>query len=262
MGDGGGEPVAQPSTGACGSNRGRPVPQPIYHPQTCRLCARETVYLTRSGLSDHATVHHGHWYSSKQDRYIPIPEADLAAKCRLVKLGRSHRKFRKDPADTPNPADGQDRPPKTVQSSTGQPKRSSVAQRNDMEQETAMDMVPLPDTQSVVRRPRSPSERRVTTCKVDLGGVWYTPAATSTAETGMASDTRDPRGSSSEGGMELAPSAKVSHREEKPETSVTLAPYRLPPVEDDEFMGGDDAIVWLPKLREAYRRSVRILTQI
>jgi len=146
MGDGGSEPVAQQSAGACGGSKGRPAPQPIYRPQTCHLCAREMVYLTRSGLSDHVTVHHGHLYSAKQDHYIPIPEADLAAKRQLVKLGQSHRKFRKDTADVPNPTDGQDRPPRTVQSSTGQPMRSGVARRKDMEQEMAMDTVPPPNT--------------------------------------------------------------------------------------------------------------------
>jgi len=45
MEDGGGEPLAQPSDGTSkgGRARGRLVAQPIYHPQTCRLCKRETL---------------------------------------------------------------------------------------------------------------------------------------------------------------------------------------------------------------------------
>jgi len=36
-----------------------------FRPQRCRLYANPTTtYQTQSGLLDHATVHHGHWYSS------------------------------------------------------------------------------------------------------------------------------------------------------------------------------------------------------
>ena len=96
MEPGGGEPSAQPSTG---TSRGRAVTRPIFQPQQCPLCDRPTVYITRSGLSYHATVHHVHWYSAKLDRYIPIPEEDLEAKRRLIKDGQAHRKFRVDPVD-------------------------------------------------------------------------------------------------------------------------------------------------------------------
>jgi len=171
-GDGGGEPPAQPSTGGSDVPRtsgtrgssGRRAPQPIYRPQTCRLCDRETVYLTRSGLSDHATVHHGHWYSAKQDRYIPIPEADLAAKRDLVKRGQNQRKFRKDPANPP--MNRPDRPPTRRHRITGLEMRS-VVMRRKREQAAAEDTATPPDTRSVVRWPRSPSERRLASCTVD-----------------------------------------------------------------------------------------------
>ena len=96
METGGGEPSAQPPTG---TSRDRAPTRPIFQHQRCRLCDRPTVYITRSGLSDHATVHHAHWYSVKLDRYIPIPEEDLEAKRRLIRDNQAHRKFRVDPAD-------------------------------------------------------------------------------------------------------------------------------------------------------------------
>jgi len=44
-----------------------------FEPQRWRLCANPTTaYQTRPGLSDHATVHHGHWYSSHDDTFVPI----------------------------------------------------------------------------------------------------------------------------------------------------------------------------------------------
>jgi len=109
-GDGSGEPLAQPSAEASGGSRAGSgfEPRPVYTPQACRLCCRPTVYLTRSGLSDHATVHHGHWYSAKRDEYVPIPETDLAAKRELIKKGQAHHKFRQDPTDKPPRTDRQD----------------------------------------------------------------------------------------------------------------------------------------------------------
>ena len=109
-GGGSGAPLAQPlaeAPGGCRVGSGLET-RPVYTPQACRLCCRPTVYLTRSGLSDHATVHHGHWYSAKRDEYVPIPEAELAAKRELIKRGQAHRKFRQDPADKPPRTDGQD----------------------------------------------------------------------------------------------------------------------------------------------------------
>jgi len=48
--------------------------------------------------------------------------------------------------------------------------------------------------------------------------------------------------------MELAPPAKAQHPERMPKASTTLAPYRLPPVEDDEVMGGADKIGLAPEI--------------
>jgi len=167
-GDGGGEPPAQPSTGGSNVRRpsgtrgssGRQAPQPIYRPQACRLCDRETVYLTRSGLSDHATIHHRHWYSAKQDRYVPIPEADLAAKRDLVKPGQTHRKFRQDPADVPNPTDGRDKPTGGRRLRvTGLRTPTDPKRRRDEPDPPVDDTGPPPDTREVVRRPYAPSER-------------------------------------------------------------------------------------------------------
>ena len=73
MGDGNGGPLAQPSAGASGGSRVGSgfEPHAVYMPQACRLCCRPTIYLTCSGLSDHATVHHGHWYSAKGMNMCP-----------------------------------------------------------------------------------------------------------------------------------------------------------------------------------------------
>jgi len=235
--------------------------RPIYTPQACRLCTRSTIYLTRSGLSDHATVHHGHWYSAKYDRYVPIPEAELAAKRDLVKRGQSHRKFRKDPAD--HSTDGPDKPTRKVtgleeqpsvprratephdteeRRATGSTVRSSMLRRK-RERLAAKETAASPsDTRSVVRRSRSPTERRVTSCTVDLGAVKYAPppsrasrrtsAAGSSAnleewgmpdttqapdsETAIGADvTRQPERSSSEG--ERPPPEKARRPEGMPE---------------------------------------------
>ena len=99
-GDGRAEPAAQACAAAILNPRpGRGMTEPIYKPQTCRLCSRDTVYLTRSGLSGHATMHHGCWYSARRDEYMQIPEAELEDKRQRVKDGQQHRKFRVDPAD-------------------------------------------------------------------------------------------------------------------------------------------------------------------
>jgi len=111
-----------------------------------------------------------------------------------------------------------------------------------------MDMALPPDIRAVVRRQRSPSERRVTTCMVDLGGAWYAPAATRASGTGTASDAECPKDSSSEGGTELAPPVKVQRPEGVPEAGSTLAPYRPLQVEDDEVMGGTDEIGMAPEI--------------
>ena len=92
IGHGGGGAQAQSRAEGFSVGRHRSMPEPVYKPQACRLCARDTIYLTRSGLSDHATVHHGCWYSAKRDEHMRIPEEELAVKCRRVKDGQQHRK--------------------------------------------------------------------------------------------------------------------------------------------------------------------------
>jgi len=173
MGDGNGEPSAQLSAGASGSARAGSgfEPRLVYTPQACRLCCRPTIYLTRSGLSDHATVHHGHWYSAKQDEYVPIPEADLVAKRELIKKGQAHRKFRRDPADNPPQTAGQDRPPHLHHRLTA----TKHGMRPQKRAPPASASTPSGDTRKVEHRPSSPSDRRVTSCTVDLGVAWYAP---------------------------------------------------------------------------------------
>jgi len=51
------------------------------------------------GLSDHATVHHGCWYSTWDDRFVAILEVDLEAKWLRVYKGQVHRRCCVDPAE-------------------------------------------------------------------------------------------------------------------------------------------------------------------
>jgi len=74
--------------------------EPVYKKQPCRLCNRGTIYLTRSGLSNHAVVHHGWWYSTHRDEFVPITEEELEEKRRAVQKGQAHRRRRPDPAHT------------------------------------------------------------------------------------------------------------------------------------------------------------------
>ena len=63
----------------------------------CRLCNRDTLYVTRSGLSNHAVVHHGCWYSAVRDDFVSIPAEELEEKRRAVQRGQTHRRRRPDP---------------------------------------------------------------------------------------------------------------------------------------------------------------------
>ena len=68
-----------------------------FTPQACRLCSHPTVYRSRSGLSDHATIHHGCWYSTLGDCFVKIPAEELLAKHQKVRAGQVHRRHRVDP---------------------------------------------------------------------------------------------------------------------------------------------------------------------
>ena len=195
----------------------------------------------RSGLSDHATVHHGHWYSARRDEYVPIPEAELAAKRRLIRQGQAHQKCRTDPADPPR---SDDRPPyaRTAQhSKIGRP-ASRRAGRTDM-----TDQTPAPST-SRPRRQHSRSTRRAAT--VRLGEEWYAPQTTSTATEAGDGAAKDAEKGTPLFRMELSqdPPAKVPRPEEASDSGPALAPYRPPPVEDDDLDGGMDSHGMAPEL--------------
>ena len=96
--------------------------KPIYMPQSCRLCDKPTIYVTRSGLSDHATMHHAHWYSAKRDEYVAIPEANLEAKRSLIRRNQAHRKFRRDPVDSEGNPAGKGKQAPTGSRATGESK--------------------------------------------------------------------------------------------------------------------------------------------
>ena len=114
---------------------------------------------------------------------MPIPEADLAAKCELIKKGQAHRKFRRDPADNPPQTARQDKPPHkhhrfTATRRAPHPRKRTSAEPASMPQE---------DTRMVEHHPRSPSDRRVASCTTGLGTAWYAPTTTTTG-TGIATD--------------------------------------------------------------------------
>ena len=90
-----------------------------------------------------------------------------------------------------------------------------------------------PDTRSGVRRPRLPSERRVTSCTVDLGAAWYAPKPSRAS--GTASGAVCSKHSSSE--EERAPPSKVRRPERKPEAREGVGTYQPAPVEDDQLVG-------------------------
>jgi len=48
-------------------------------------------------LNNHATIHHGCWYSSLGDRFVKIPADELLAKHQKVRDGQVHRRHRVDP---------------------------------------------------------------------------------------------------------------------------------------------------------------------
>ena len=98
---------------------------------------------------------------------------------------------------------------------------------------------PPPDTREVVRRPTSPSERRLASCTVDLE-KWYTPEATHVLETGTASDAGRPGDPPSEEGATGAPPAKTRRPEGMPEAMEGPGTYLPAPVDDDQLLGGHD----------------------
>ena len=77
-------------------------PTYAFMPKCCQLCMNpKTTYQTHSGLSDHLTVYHRHWYSAHDDVFVPIPVVNLEAKCAQVHKGQMHRHCHRNPADAP-----------------------------------------------------------------------------------------------------------------------------------------------------------------
>ena len=136
-----GGPVAG-NVAMCGPAMGAVASRPIYMPQSCRLCDKPTIYLTRSGLSDHATMHHARWYSAKRDEYVPISEAELEAKRQLIKQNQAHRKFSRDPVDSARNPTGRGKSTSTDSRAVSGPKRPDGIRRsravNDQLKETIL----------------------------------------------------------------------------------------------------------------------------
>ena len=201
-------------------------PRPIYQPQSCRLCKRLTIYLTRSGLSGHATLHHGCWYSAKLDSYIQIPEADLEAKWALLKQGQAHQKCRKDPADNTDWTAGQDRPLARAQHFSSLRQRSGIAWCTARISIRPSDEPALSPPRN--RRPHSPLMRRVESNPEDPHRFRVVVRAPTRVKELTASDAERATPLIGEG-QDLAPPAKSRRPEGFPEAGLSIAPYQPPP---------------------------------
>jgi len=263
LGNGDGQPSGQPSTtvgsadnsgrleagsaaasgpvagnvAVCGPAVGAVVARPIYTPHSCRLCNKPTIYITRSGLSDHATLHHVHWYSAKRDEYVPISEAELEAKRLLIKRNQAHRKFRRDPVDSAGNPTGRGKPAPTGSCATGELKRQSGTKRlRSRKRSAGGNDPPAPLTPISSTGDRTVSScRRV--CRVDLSQSQVPPsAAVEKAESWDAECAVPSSGESTD----MALPAKSRRPEGFPEAGESTASYMPPPVEDDSLVGGID----------------------
>jgi len=180
--------------------------------------------VTTSGLSDHATVHHGCWYSAKQDRYVPIPAADLVAKHRRVREGQAHRKCRVYPADV------------------------------DVEQGKTVDAkrhLPAKHTSTCCRLPSSGARASKRTALLPL--VVRTTRSEGLAELWLAPSRHGHR----LGGSWGAPVAKLARPAGFPKAASGPSCRRPAPKEDDRITGVHDEHGLTPKLRWVYRVSYR-----
>jgi len=198
------------------------------------------VYITRSGLSDHATVHHAHWYSAKLDRYIPIPEEDLEAKRRLIRDNQAHRKFRVDPADRDK---ARSRAPSRDARKRGRNRHPS----QPGERKTS-GLVGSPAIGK--RRQRSPSTSSSRRVDSRVVVVVSQPSSTATTATAAAPGTAFDADSLQSHGQEMgfAPPAKSTRPEGFPVAGEPLVPYLPPPVEDDTIVGGMDEHGMVPEI--------------
>jgi len=92
--------------GSAGQGAGRQSPEHEFVHQYCRLCTEEGKdnpywYTSRSKLSNHATVCHRHWYSSRLDAFIPIADQEVQGKWGKVSKRQAHRRFRRDTTFAP-----------------------------------------------------------------------------------------------------------------------------------------------------------------
>jgi len=52
-------------------------------------CSNPTIYLSRSGMSDHhATIRHGCWFSARDDRFVKIPMRTFRPSARRYLMAR------------------------------------------------------------------------------------------------------------------------------------------------------------------------------
>ena len=64
----------------------------------CVHCGSSGAWFVRSGLSDHATVHHACWYTALTGLFHSYTPGGIAAKRQHVMEGQAHWKHRVDPA--------------------------------------------------------------------------------------------------------------------------------------------------------------------
>jgi len=250
-----GGPVVD-NVAACGLAMGVIAARPVYTPQSCHLCDKPTIYITRSGLSDHATMHHAHWYSAKRDEYIPISEAELEAKRLLIKRNQAHRKFRRNPVDASGKATGRGKSASTDSRGTGEPKRQGKIRHPRANKRSAGGSdPPAASTPTSSAGDRTVSSRR-RVCRVDLSQSQVPPGISAGKEEAWDVECTIPSSGES---MDMAPPAKSMRPAGFPEAGQSVAPYLPPPVEDDNIVGGMDNQGMAPEIEVDIEQEVEDL---
>jgi len=175
--------------------------------------------------SRHGT--HGHWYSTKHDCYVPIPEEDLAAKRRRVREGQAHRKHHVDLADVQEQA---------FSLAEVRPRqRSASGGRSPDHSESSVTLM-APPPESSLRVTHAGASRCVMVCTTLLSRTTDVPPLSSRSE----GSVQRSRPSSSEGTSGFAPPAKTSCPDGFPIAGTEPSTGRPVPREDDSLGGGWD----------------------
>jgi len=210
-----------------------------YRKQTCRLCKRDTLYITRSGLSNHAVVHHNCWYSAVRDEFVPIPEEELE-KRRAVQRGQTHRRRRPDPMLT-------QRARERAFGSSGGNKSSTSGSRAPTKRKGIGEFV-IPKL-----TPCRQDTRLETSGRDARRPVTYAESRPTGKGKGKRRDERrerSPTSSSSSGEYWKPPPSKSRRPEGFPEVGTGIAQSQPPPPEDDASGVGWDDSGMAPKVTD------------